>query len=75
MEYLQGEALSDRLKRETPLRRRRARWPSRAQVADALGASHEHGIIHRDLKPENIFLITAGHTATSSRCSTSAWPS
>jgi serine/threonine-protein kinase len=32
-----------------------------AQVADALGASHQHGIIHRDLKPENIFLITKGH--------------
>jgi serine/threonine protein kinase len=24
------------------------------QIADALGASHEHGIIHRDLKPANI---------------------
>ena len=30
-------------------------------MADALGASHQHGIIHRDLKPENIFLITKGH--------------
>ena len=31
-----------------------------AQVADALGASHDHGIVHRDLKPENIFLVGRG---------------
>ena len=62
MEFLQGEALSDRLKRAAPLDPARA-LAIAAQVADALGASHQHGIIHRDLKPENIFLITKGHTA------------
>ena len=56
MEYLQGESLADRLKREIILSQGRA-LKIAAQVADALGASHEHGIIHRDLKPENIFLI------------------
>jgi serine/threonine-protein kinase len=60
MEFLQGEALSDCLKRSAPLDPPRA-LAIAAQVADALGASHEHGIIHRDLKPENIFLITKGH--------------
>jgi serine/threonine protein kinase len=56
MEYLQGESLADRLKREILLSQSRA-LSIAAQVADALGASHDQGIIHRDLKPENIFLI------------------
>jgi serine/threonine-protein kinase len=60
MEFLQGEALSDRLKRSAPLDAGRA-LAIAAQVTDALGASHQHGIIHRDLKPENIYLITKGH--------------
>jgi eukaryotic-like serine/threonine-protein kinase len=61
MEYLQGEALADRLKRAAPLEATRALTIA-AQVADALGASHQHGIIHRDLKPENIFLINRSHS-------------
>lgn len=61
MEFLQGEALSDRLRRSTLLEPAPAVSVA-AQVADALGASHQHGIIHRDLKPENIFIITKGHT-------------
>jgi len=60
MEFLQGDALVDRLKRSAPLELERA-LAIAAQVADALGASHLHGIIHRDLKPENIFLINKGH--------------
>jgi serine/threonine protein kinase len=59
MEFLQGEALSDILTRSAPLDTARA-LAIAIQVADALGASHQHGIIHRDLKPENIFLITKG---------------
>jgi serine/threonine-protein kinase len=59
MEFLQGEPLSERLKREGRLAPSRA-LSIAAQVADALYASHEHGIIHRDLKPENIFLIARG---------------
>ena len=61
MEFLQGEALSDRLRREAPLEPARALGIA-AQVADALASSHAHGIIHRDLKPENIFLIHKGGT-------------
>src|SRR4029078_12245740 len=55
MEYLQGESLSDRLRRETRIDVDAA-LSITAQIADALNASHEQGIIHRDLKPENIFL-------------------
>jgi eukaryotic-like serine/threonine-protein kinase len=61
MEFLQGEALVDRLKRSSPMEVERA-LAIALQVTDALGASHQHGIIHRDLKPENIFLITKSHT-------------
>jgi serine/threonine-protein kinase len=59
MEFLQGEALSDRLSREHRFPAVRA-LKIAAQVADALSASHEQGIIHRDLKPENVYLINRG---------------
>ncbi|MDZ4694305.1 MAG: serine/threonine-protein kinase [Deltaproteobacteria bacterium] len=59
MEFLQGESLADRLRREHHFPMARA-LKIAAQVADALFASHSHGIIHRDLKPENIYLITRG---------------
>jgi tRNA A-37 threonylcarbamoyl transferase component Bud32 len=62
MEFLQGEALVDRLQREAPMDPARA-LAIAAQVADALSASHAHGIIHRDLKPENIVLINKGGSA------------
>ena len=61
MEFLQGEALADCLRRERLLQTDRALQIA-AQVADALAAAHAHGIVHRDLKPENIFLITRGQT-------------
>jgi serine/threonine-protein kinase len=59
MEFLQGEPLSDRLKRDGALPAGRA-VAIAMQIADALGASHGQGIIHRDLKPENIFLVHRG---------------
>jgi eukaryotic-like serine/threonine-protein kinase len=56
MEYLEGETLKDRLKREKPLA-----WDIAVrflqQAASALVASHDTKIIHRDLKPANIFLV------------------
>ena len=59
MEYLQGQAMAERLKQMTRLPAAQA-LNIAAQVADALSASHQHGIIHRDLKPENIYLVTRG---------------
>lgn len=55
MEYLEGESLSDYLKRQGPLAE-----PDCIRlfisVAKALGHAHRHGIIHRDLKPSNLML-------------------
>jgi serine/threonine protein kinase len=59
MEFLQGQAMAERLKQMTKLPPAQA-LNIAAQVADALFASHQHGIIHRDLKPENIYLIAKG---------------
>ncbi len=59
MEYLQGQAMAERLKSVTKMQAPQALTIA-AQVADALGASHDHGIIHRDLKPENIYLVARG---------------
>jgi len=59
MEYLQGQAMAERLKAVTRMPAPQA-LNIAGQVADALGASHDHGIIHRDLKPENIYLVARG---------------
>ncbi len=58
MEYLDGETLSQRLRRgPLPIAE-----VSRAGVefADALDHAHRHGIIHRDLKPANVMLTRTG---------------
>src|SRR3984957_9100100 len=58
LQYIEGETLAARLKRQLPdLREALA---IAAQVADALNEAHARGIIHRDVKPENIMLTTRG---------------
>ncbi len=55
MEFLDGESLDSRLKREgtlpVPELVRIAR-----EIAEGLDAAHERGLVHRDIKPANIWL-------------------
>jgi len=61
MEFLEGESLSDRI------RRAGLKMPEvlhiMQQACSALFASHKKGIVHRDLKPENIHLVHRGDDA------------
>lgn len=58
MELLEGEVLSDRL-RKGPLTASQA-LPIGLGMLDALAALHARGVIHRDLKPSNVFLTVHG---------------
>ncbi len=61
MELMEGESLSELLKREKPLPVERA-LEIAAGVLTALEEAHGQGIVHRDLKPENIFIAQVkGH--------------
>ena len=58
LQYIEGETLAARLKRQLPDLREALAIV--AQVADALNEAHSRGIIHRDIKPENIMITTRG---------------
>jgi hypothetical protein len=60
MELLQGEVLSDRLKRAEPLAVPEALRILR-DAASGVDAGHRAGLIHRDIKPGNIFLSHPEH--------------
>jgi Protein kinase domain len=59
MEYVDGETLSSRLRRD-----RRIAWPEAIQLAIQIcaGLKHAHdvGIVHRDLKPSNLLIAGDG---------------
>lgn len=55
MEYLEGEDLSQRIKRLGPLSAQAA-VDTLLPVMAAIVEAHEAGVVHRDLKPANIFL-------------------
>jgi serine/threonine-protein kinase len=56
MEYLEGESLGERRRRDGMLPVDEVLIIGR-QVAGALGAAHKQGIVHRDLKPDNIMMV------------------
>jgi serine/threonine-protein kinase len=58
MELVEGEDLSERIKRG-PIPVDEA-IPIALQIAEALEAAHEQGIVHRDLKPANIKITDEG---------------
>ncbi len=58
MEYLEGEALSDRIRKGPLPLEQVLRFG--IEIADALDKAHRQGIVHRDLKPANIMLTKPG---------------
>jgi serine/threonine protein kinase len=59
MEYLPGESLRRRMRRDYSMPQATALWIAR-QTAEALAALHRVGFIHGDVKPENIRLVDVG---------------
>ncbi len=59
MELLQGEPLSNVVKREGKLAVGTA-CEYTLQILSALEAAHAIGVVHRDLKPDNVFVTFAG---------------
>jgi hypothetical protein len=58
MEYLEGEALADRLQKGPLPLHDVLKYGQ--QIAAALDAAHRQGITHRDLKPGNVMLTRSG---------------
>ena len=59
MEFLEGEDLGEKLKKDTlPLRNS---LNIALEIAEALEKAHKNNIVHRDLKPANIMLTPQGH--------------
>lgn len=62
-DYLEGEELAERLRREGQLAVGEAVRIVR-QICLGLAAAHQHGIIHRDVKPENVYLVGPAEGST-----------
>src|SRR5262245_3578162 len=58
LEFVEGETLSDRIKRKQPTVEEALQIG--AQIAEALEAAHERGVVHRDLKPQNVMIGPRG---------------
>ncbi len=59
MEYLDGETLKEKLKREGKMTVEES-LPIIFSVLSALKVVHAEGIIHRDIAPDNIYLLKTG---------------
>jgi len=62
MAYVEGETLTERIRRRGPLASSEAARVLR-EVAWALAYAHGQGVIHRDVKPDNIMLETGSGRA------------
>jgi serine/threonine-protein kinase len=62
MEWLQGETMAQRIRRDGPLDAQSAAAIVN-QLLDALEAAHRRGIIHRDFKTANVMLTEGGEKA------------
>jgi len=60
MEYLNGEDLNKKIKRNGPLSEKEI-TDVFSQTLSAFQYAHEKGIVHRDIKPSNIFILPNGH--------------
>ena len=60
MEFLNGEDLNDKIKRNGPLTEKEITEVF-SQTLSAFQYAHEKGIVHRDIKPSNIFILKNGH--------------
>ncbi|HSR69653.1 MAG TPA: protein kinase [Acidobacteriota bacterium] len=58
MQYVDGENLSELLKREGKLSQ--TVLGVFRQICEGLKAAHEQGVIHRDLKPDNVMIDSSG---------------